>query len=238
METMQIIAWISVLAGGLSFIVIYVDINMGRYQAMPIMNLVWPITALYLGPLGVWAYWAMARAPAGGMSGMAGMDMSMEMEMSPSEDAAQRPITFKDVFISGTHCGAGCTVADILSETVIFVGGITLFGAAIWAGFVIDYFVALAFGVAFQYYNIVPMRNLTPAEGIKEAFKADVLSLTAFQVGMYAWMLVVYYASGGTIAADNVVFWWMMQIAMGLGLLTNLPVNYWLIRRGIKTPCA
>ena len=236
MEVLTVLAWVSVCAGGLSFVVVYVDINMGRYQPMPIMNLVWPITALYMGPLGVWAYSRVARAPAQRMGKK--MGGGMDMGSMGQEGAVMQPITFKSVFISGTHCGAGCTIADLLSETVISVLGITLFGAAIWAGFVIDYFVALAFGIAFQYYNIVPMRNLAPLEGIKEAAKADVLSLTAFQVGMYSWILVVYFGFDGRILADSVLFWWMMQIAMCFGLLTNLPVNYLLIRWGIKTPCA
>ena len=53
MEALEIVAWISICAGGLSAIIVYVDINMGRYQPMPIMNLVWPITALYMGPIGI-----------------------------------------------------------------------------------------------------------------------------------------------------------------------------------------
>ncbi len=282
METLTIVAWISLCAGGLSAIVVYVDISMGRYQPMPIMNLVWPITALYMGPIGIFAYWKYARVPlpergASGSShsGVGEMssagDMGEEMtwalytcpmhpEIEQDEpgacpkcgmglvpgganmgmmDQGEKPITFKSIFISATHCGAGCAVADLLSETLIFVLGITLFGAAIWAGFVIDYFVALAFGIAFQYYNIMPMRpDLTPREGVWEAAKADVLSLTAFQVGMYSWMLGVYFMFEGTLMANSPVFWWMMQIAMGFGLITNFPVNYLLIRWGIKHPCA
>lgn len=252
METLTILAWISICAGGLSAIIVYVDINMGRYQPMPIMNLVWPITALYMGPIGIFAYWKYARVPlpergASGSShsgvgevSSAG-DMGEEMTCGASmgmNDEGEKPITFKSIFISATHCGAGCAVADLLSETLIFVLGVTLFGAAIWAGFIIDYFVALAFGIAFQYYNIMPMRpDLTPGEGVLEAAKADVLSLTAFQVGMYSWMLGVYFMFQGTVMANSPVFWWMMQIAMCFGLVTNFPVNYLLIRWGIKQPC-
>lgn len=276
METLRILAWISICVGGLSLIVVYVDINMGRYQAMPIMNLVWPITALYMGPVGVLAYWRYARVnkpkrspPEGGggeMSCGAGMDMSggqadmggmdmggmdmggMDMggmDMGAMDmgamgaDAKPQHITFKSVFVSATHCGAGCSVADLLSETLIYVLGITIFGAAIWAGFIIDYFVALGFGIIFQYCNIMPMRpDLTPGEGIREAAKADFLSLTSFQVGMYAWMLAVWFVFDGSILANNPIFWWMMQIAMCFGIVTNFPVNYLLIRWGIKTPCA
>ena len=30
------------------------------------------------------------------------------------------------------------------------------------------------------------------------------------------------------------IFWFMMQIAMMLGLATTFPANWWLIRRGVK----
>jgi hypothetical protein len=32
----------------------------------------------------------------------------------------------------------------------------------------------------------------------------------------------------------NPVFWFMMQIAMLVGFLTAYPVNWWLLRAGIK----
>jgi hypothetical protein len=32
----------------------------------------------------------------------------------------------------------------------------------------------------------------------------------------------------------NWAFWLMMQIAMILGLATTFPMNWWLIRRGVK----
>ncbi len=269
METLTILAWISICVGGLSSIIVYVDINMGRYQPMPIMNLVWPITALYMGPVGVLAYWRFARVkkpmlmshegggdetPCGadekmghgheGMGGMHGGHDEMEGMHGMHMDGMQmggkpKHITFKSVFVSATHCGAGCSVADLISETLIYLLGITIFGAAIWAGFIIDYGMALLFGIAFQYYNIMPMRpDLTRIDCVREAAKADVLSLTSFQVGMYAWMLAVWFVFDGEILANNPIFWWMMQIAMCLGIVTNFPVNYLLIRWGIKQPCA
>jgi hypothetical protein len=71
------------------------------------------------------------------------------------------------------------------------------------------------------------------------AIKADTLSLTAWQIGMYGFMAIAYfvtfrYGLGVKLATDTVEFWFMMQIAMLCGFMTSYPVNWWLIRAGLK----
>ncbi len=39
---------------------------------------------------------------------------------------------------------------------------------------------------------------------------------------------------GTKLSVDTVEFWFMMQIAMICGFLTAYPVNWWLIRTGLK----
>jgi hypothetical protein len=39
---------------------------------------------------------------------------------------------------------------------------------------------------------------------------------------------------GAALDVASVEFWFMMQIAMLAGFVTAYPVNWWLIRRGIK----
>lgn len=83
------------------------------------------------------------------------------------------------------------------------------------------------------------MRGLMSVrEGIIAAVKADTLSLTAFEVGMFGWMALVYFVlfPGGRLHPDDAVFWFMMQIGMMLGFLTAFPVNGWLLSQGIKEP--
>ena len=41
-----------------------------------------------------------------------------------------------------------------------------------------------------QYYTIAPMRHPAVVQGIWAAAKADTLSLTAWQIGMYGFMAV------------------------------------------------
>jgi hypothetical protein len=48
---LDVLAWISILLGVVSAIVIGIDILSGERQKMAVMNLVWPITGLYFGPV-------------------------------------------------------------------------------------------------------------------------------------------------------------------------------------------
>jgi hypothetical protein len=132
--------------------------------------------------------------------------------------------------------GAGCTLGDLLVEGVIlsFVS-FSLFGYAIFGSWVIDYAAALLLGVAFQYFTIKPMKNLSAGQGLVAALKVDALSLTAWQVGMYGWMAVATFAVfGRELDKRGPVFWFMMQVAMLAGFLTAYSVNWWLVRSGIK----
>ncbi len=91
----------------------------------------------------------------------------------------------------------------------------------------------------FQYFAIVPMRNLSPGEGIVAALKADTLSLISWQVGMYGFMAFAqFYLLGHLLGRRAEVntpeFWFMMQLAMVVGFVTAYPVNWWLVASGIK----
>ena len=140
------------------------------------------------------------------------------------------------VGVGSTHCGAGCTLGDICAEWLLFaVGPLVLFGEKIYGTWVIDYLFAYAFGIAFQYLTIKPMRDLSVGRGLIEAIKADTLSLTAWQVGMYGWMAITtFLIFGHELKKTDPVFWFMMQIAMVCGFLTSYPVNWWLLKSGIK----
>jgi hypothetical protein len=103
----------------------------------------------------------------------------------------------------------------------------------------VDYLFAYAFGIVFQYFTIAPMRGLSFGQGIVAAIKADTLSLTAWQIGMYGFMAIADFAIfraglGVTLQTDTPEFWFMMQIAMMFGFATSYPVNWWLLRSGIK----
>ncbi len=96
-------------------------------------------------------------------------------------------------FVGATHCGAGCTLGDIIAEFVIFFTGLTIAGSTFGTALVGDYVLAFSLGIAFQYFAIVPMRDLSPGRGIVAALKADALSLTTFEVELFGWMALMRF---------------------------------------------
>ena len=218
-DWLKLVANLYVAASVIAAFVVLVDILAGRRQPMTVMNLVWPITALYFGPPGAWAYWVMGRPKA-----VTGKD----------REPPEKPF-WQTVFVATSHCGAGCTVGDTIAETAVFLGGLTLLGSTLLAAYALDFALAYATGVAFQYFTIAPMRNLGFKEGLWAAIKADTISLIAFEIGMFGFMALtqkVFFDHPPE--ANTVTYWFLMQLAMIVGFATSYPANWWLVRSGIK----
>ncbi len=230
---MEFANWLETLAiasltlAGACTITIAVDLLTGQSQHMWIMNLVWPITALYFGPLALYAYFRWGRLSAHGAVRQA--------KEGGKENPGKRKPFWQMVSIGATHCGSGCALGDIVAEWLLFAFPVVLFGHKIFGSWVVDYCVAFLLGIAFQYFTIAPMRSLSFKDGLIAALKADTLSLTAWQIGMYGWMAIAtFLIFGCEIPKSDPVFWFMMQLAMWLGFATSYPVNWWLLKRHIK----
>jgi Domain of unknown function (DUF4396) len=209
-------------------------------QHMGIMNVVWPVVGLFAGPIALWGYFSYGRL-ATHTKVKAAMDRNA---MPPSKKCTPFPIM---VGKGAAHCGAGCTLGDIVAEWLCFgapviavaFGYQSIFPDKIFAVWVVDYIFAFSIGIVFQYFTIAPMRGLGLWDGIVAAVKADTLSLTAWQIGMYGFMALAYFYFFRVLIAVKLEtnmpeFWFMMQIAMLCGFATSYPVNWWLIRAGLK----
>jgi hypothetical protein len=161
-EWLHVLSWIVLSAGFLSALIIVVDV-IRRPQKMGIMNLVWPITGLYWGPVAVWAYMRVGRqATKAHHEEM--MRHRPEQTKRSKEAMKSRPPTTTQVAVAVSHCGAGCTLGDIVGEWWIAAMGLTFAGGLFETRLLVDFLLAWAFGVAFQYFTIVPVRGL-PAAG-------------------------------------------------------------------------
>lgn len=201
-----------------------------RPQPMGVMNAVWPLTMLFGSVVWLTFYLRIGRAaPAGG-------------------NAAHRDHgKWASVATGTSHCGAGCALGDLIGEFTLvaapavaaIVGFGTLYQDRIFAGWIIDFVIAFIAGIVFQYFSIAPMRNLPFRQGIVAALKADTLSITAWQVGMYGLMALAQFVVlpallGGRLSVLTPEFWVTMQVAMVAGFVCSYPVNWWLVHRGIK----
>lgn len=217
----SIISVFFVVSGILCLFLILFHIFPRHRQPMKIMETVWPLTGLWANWPGLLLYWKTGRARKEKPM------MDMPMPSSPK---------WQSIMLSTLHCGAGCTLADIIGE--IFTGFVPLsIGGSYIAGqWTLDYVLALILGIYFQYAAIHAMEKLPRSVIIKKAFKADFFSLTAWQIGMYGWMAIVMFLlfPHTPLAHTSAEFWFMMQIAMFFGFFTSYPVNSLLIKKGIK----
>jgi hypothetical protein len=220
------LAWIAL--GLLCALAIVLD-EARHPQNMWIMNIVWPVTALFGTFIWLGAYYGWGRNA-----------------LAAGERNSKPPFAAM-VFKGTSHCGAGCTLGDLVAEWAAFVfpvlavwcGWHTLFAEKTFAVWIPDFVVAFALGIGFQYLTIKPMRGLSPGQGMIAALKADIASITAWQVGMYGLMAMIQFlwfkpAYGGIAEVASPEFWFAMQLAMLAGFSTSYPVNWWLIRKGLK----
>jgi len=208
-------------------------------QHMWIMNLVWPLVALFGSLIALWAYCRYGL-------------LATHKAMAEAKKRKDRPPNERKPFaasvaIATSHCGSGCALGDLIAEflavlfpaVTVWFGWQWLFAEKIFAVWVLDFILAFGFGIAFQYFTIAPMGGLGLRDGLIAALKADTLSLTAWQIGMYGLMAIAQFwlfrdVFGAKVDATMPEFWFAMQIAMIAGFLTSYPVNWWLLRGGLK----
>jgi hypothetical protein len=240
-----------------------------RRQPMGVMNFVFPITALYFGPFALALYWRWGRtapttmasmtmnraaasqaAVASGRDGrhmQGGQNGYYEIASASGPDGTDDPAPPGErtrpwwvmMAIEVSHCGSGCALGDVISEFAIFWLGLTIAGVTLGAEYVGDYIFALAFGIIFQYFAIAPMRGLGLKDGLIAAAKADFISLTAFEAGLFGWMAImtfVLFPAPHQLMPSSAAFWFLMQIGMIIGFFSSWPANVWLVNRGIKVP--
>jgi hypothetical protein len=171
----MVVSWLAIILGVLTAIAIAFH-EVAHPQHMKIMNAVWPVTGLYVPVIGWWAYTGLGRP---------------KLALAHSTPAKNE--FWKSVFVSSTHCASGCVIGDIIGAPIVFAAGWTLFGQRLFADYVVLFALAFIFGIAFQYLAIREVRRVSPRMALVDALKADTLALTAFEVGLFAWMAVMYF---------------------------------------------
>lgn len=224
-DWLRILSW-SYLSVSFVCAAIIIGDEIRRPQKMMIMNFVWPITALYLGPAALWGYLK------SGLKMAQHHHAPLHREIKAEPDA----LTREQVALATTHCGAGCALGDILAEWWVFAVTLTFAGGAFPTRLTMDLALGWAFGIVFQYFTIAPMRRLSFGEGLFQAIRADTLAIIAFEIGLFAWMTFAHYVlfPQPHLRATEATFWFMMQTGMIIGFFTSYPVNSFLLKAGWK----
>ncbi|HEX3912960.1 MAG TPA: DUF4396 domain-containing protein [Steroidobacteraceae bacterium] len=238
---LAILCTASLTVGFICAVVILIDVLL-HPPHMPIMAIVWPVCALFGTVFLLWLYFRHGRA--------VGKVSAGHPHQSGHGDKPASSQAFPILVAKGTlHCGSGCTLGDIIAEWLAYAvppaaiafGWHSVFSEKTYAVWALDFALAFGFGIIFQYFALVPMRHSSLWRGIFAALKADTLSLLAWQIGMYCLMAFLQFAVfarklGGPAPVDSPVFWGAMQLAMIAGFITSYPMNWWLIKSGVKEP--
>ncbi len=170
----------------------------GHRQRKPVMEAVWPLAALYLGPLAWPVYVRFGRSDV--RSASEGTDLTVRAVRS------------------GIPGGVSAGLAHVIAVPVVAATGLTVAGLDMWAMVALIAPLAAAGIFAFEYTG-QPER----ARNAKLAAAVAVLVVLAFDVGMLGWMVLLHYTENMPAAGD-VRFTFLMQIGLLLGSLTAFPL--------------
>jgi hypothetical protein len=135
-QWLHILSWVYLSLCFFCGVIMIAD-ELRRPQKMMIMNFVWPITALYGGPVALWCYFKsgpkMTKQHLQQMKQEVNAELNQEKHIGVLQIRAQSQMqdsepTREQVTVATTHCGAGCTLGDIVSEWWIFGAGLIIAG--------------------------------------------------------------------------------------------------------------
>lgn len=204
-----LIVWFALTAASVLFITW--DL-LFRTPEMKVMKAGWILVALYLGPIAFVVYWISCREP------------------SPGTHEAFVAPRWKQVVGSTIHCLAGDATGVIVSA--ILVDRMRLPMAADSA---VEYAAGFAFGLLiFQALFMRDMLGGSYISAVRATILPEWLSMNAVMSGMIPVMTILMSRDMRAMDATSMRFWGVMSLATLAGAILALPVNWWLVAKGMK----
>ncbi|SCF14261.1 protein of unknown function [Micromonospora coriariae] len=216
------LSWTSLAVGVVSVAIVVADTYLrGHRQPVKIMEIVWLVTVLYIGPAAVRLYWNWGRPEA------FSRPRHGEMLRRP-----RRGVVATNV----SRCGAHCALGFIVAEVVLYVIGSDVGQETLWVSYAGDYVAAVAIAVLFRYFGAEgrTVTRIWPA--LSTVVKAELLTITAFELALFAWLALAHHIvfPEPTMRPDNPTFWFAGQIGLIAGFVAAWPIASWQLRRGVR----
>lgn len=236
--------WFGLVA--LSLLVALGDVLARPNRSMPIMNAVWPLAALYFGPLGLGLYFALGRSPSHVVVSPHFPQKDRKLPTHPARAASTSPGSHPAHPMAGmddplwvrsarsaTHCMAGCALGDLTA--MLLVEGLAWrpLGTVVASEVVVGAVLAALFGLlVFQAFPVMAERKVAFGDALAVALRADLVSIGAYLAGQIPVFLWLTSAAGGMAMGPQGAV--LMQASMAAGFLTSYPANVALVVAGIK----
>lgn len=133
--------------------------------------------------------------------------------------------TWRTAISATLHCLTGCAIGEVLGMVL-----------ATWWGWGDAASIALAVALAFFFGYLltfvgVRRSGLGVRQAIRIALAADTLSILVMEVVDNAFLLAVPGAMESTLTSG--LFWGALALALAVAFVVTVPVNKWLIERGL-----
>jgi hypothetical protein len=128
--------------------------------------------------------------------------------------------------ISATlHCLTGCAIGEVLGMVLA-----TWWGWGDLASILLAVVLAFFFGYLLTFSG-VRRAGLDVRSSVRTALAADTVSIFVMEVVDNAFLLLVPGAMAAGLATG--LFWWSLALALAVAFVLTVPVNRWMIQRGL-----
>jgi hypothetical protein len=131
---------------------------------------------------------------------------------------------------STIHCVAGDATGILLAAVI-----------TIWLRLpmslevVVEYVAGFSVGLlVFQALCMMPSLNGSYWRTVKSTLLAESISMNALMAGMIPVMVILMTRDMSAMEPSSIRFWGTMSLAFVVGMVTTYPVNWWLVKCGLK----
>ncbi|MEB5970839.1 DUF4396 domain-containing protein [Pantoea dispersa] len=211
------------VVGGCTALMIAKDL-LRHPHPLAMMNIIWPLTGLYMPFFGWLAWWYLGRK--------ASRQRKLALLM-PSTLTANA--SWQTLFISTSLTAAACIFGDIITLPIVTLLKHFAISPALWLQAIICVMISLLAGLFFQFLAIRQREQFSFVRTLLLALKTATFPLLIYQTGIFIFMaLALKYVLNQQLNPLISVFWFMLQLAILTGFIFSWPANHFLIKRGIN----
>lgn len=180
---------------------------------LKVMKWGWILVTLYLGPVSAVLYVLSCKEPSPG-----------------THQEFVQPL-WRQAVGSTIHCVAGDATGIIVAAAIT-----SALGLPMWIDLIVEYLAGFSFGLLiFQSLFMKDMMGGSYTKALKHSLLPEWLSMNMMMTGMFPTMILLMMGRDMRAMEPNqLVFWGVMSIAVGIGYIVAYPINAWLVYAGLK----
>ncbi|MFS2224883.1 DUF4396 domain-containing protein [Pantoea sp. B65] len=190
-----------------------------------IMNIVWPVTGLYMPFLGWLAWWYLGR------NHFHKRTPALRIQQRTTDDT----LLWRRVFTSTSLCAAACVLGNSATLALLVLLQHLSIATPLWLEGIYCLLLSVFLGLLFQFLAIRQGRQLRVIPALLLACKAQTFPLVIYQLGtLFTMSLALKFVLNDQVNPMLLLFWFMLQIAMMTGFIFSWPASSFLLKRDRK----